>query len=279
MKISIIISFFNEEKYINDCIKSLLLQSYKDIEIILVDDGSTDNSSKIVNDNFLRYKNIFLYQKKHAGVAECRNFGVSKSSGKIVVFLDADMEFDKDFIKNLIKPIINKTSNGTFSKEEYVLNWENKWARCWNINQNYPEKKRHPKDYPDTQKVFRAILKSEFIKVNGFDKTGYTDDYTLSEKLGYLAINAKGAIFYHKNPESLIEIFNQAKWMSKRSYKLNFIGKIYSLFRSSLFVSLPVAFIKSSKNKNFNFLIFKIIFDFGFFCGILENIFYKKLYK
>src|SRR6185369_2940504 len=133
----------------------------------------------------------------------------------------------------------------------------------WNINENLPDKRRLPLNYPDIQKVFRAILKSEFDKVHGFSKGGYTDDYTLSEKLGYEAIVASDAVFYHKNPDSLDEIYRQARWIGKRDYKLGFLGILIALLRASFPVSLVIGIIKSIINLNINFLVFKILYDFG----------------
>ena len=78
------------------------------------------------------------------------------------------MTFDKDFLKNLARPIEEGSVKGTFSKDEYVSNWENIWARCWSINEGWELKRRHPKNYPNHQPVFRAVLKSEFDRVGGF---------------------------------------------------------------------------------------------------------------
>ena len=91
-----------------------------------------------------------------------------------------------------------------------MANWDNVWARNWNLNEGWEAKRRHPKGYPDTQWVFRAILRSEFERVSGFDPGGYTDDWSLGKKLGYMAEKALGAVFYHKNPETLGEIYKQA---------------------------------------------------------------------
>lgn len=274
MLISVIIPTYNEEKVISECVQSLKKQTIKDLEIIVVDDGSTDATKEIVKN-----LGVKLLEQNHQGPAKARNLGASHAKGKVFVFVDADMVFDKDFIKNLIKPILSGESKGTFSKEEYVANWNNVWARCWNINQNLPVKRRLPTNYPDHQKVFRAILKSEFDKVHGFSKGGYTDDYTLSDKLGYEAVAVPKAIFYHDNPESLSEVYQQAKWIAKREYKLGFLGKIIALFRASLPFSKVIGIYKSVRHHNFRFLVFKIVYDFGIFTGILEMIFTGRLSK
>jgi GT2 family glycosyltransferase len=144
----------------------------------------------------------------------------------------------------------------------------------------------HSKNYPDTDKVFRAITKEAFERVGGFnEKAGYTDDYSLSEKLGVMAVAAPEAIFYHKNPDTLKEVFIQSKWMSKRQYKLGIIGTIFALLRVSLPFSIIIGSWKSRLNffpqefMNLNFLVFKIVSDFGQFIGILEYMFGGKVSK
>ncbi|QQG47102.1 MAG: glycosyltransferase family 2 protein [Candidatus Woesebacteria bacterium] len=274
MKVSIIIPTFNEEKTIADCLLSLAKQTYKDFEIIVVDDGSTDQTLQNLKD----FK-IKTFSQNHKGPAVARNLGAEHSKGKILVFVDADMTFDFNFIKNLINPILEKKSKGTFSRDEFVANWDNIWARCWNINSNLPPKRRLSKNYPEHQKVFRSILKKEFDKVNGFSKGGYTDDWTLSEKLGYEATVSENAIYYHKNPDTLTEIFKQAKWIGKRDYKFGLIGEIYTVLKSLLPISLLIGLVKSTINLNFYFLIFKVVYDFGIFVGILEMIIVGKYSK
>lgn len=273
-KVSIIIPTFNEEQNISTCLESLLNQSYKDFEIIVVDDGSTDQTKEIV-----KTLSAKLITQSHLGPAKARNLGAKESKGDILVFMDADMIFEKDFIGDLVKPILKKKYKGTFSKNEFVANWKNKWARCWNINLNLPSKRMIPEDYPEEGQDFRAILKKEFIKVGGFNDTGYTDTWTLSEKLGYKPRVVEGAKYFHSNPETLGEVFIQAKWRSKREYKFGFLGKIITLIRVSLPVSIILGVIKSLRYKELRFIIFKIIYDLGQFLGILEMTFKGKLSK
>ncbi len=145
-----------------------------------------------------------------------------------------------------------------------------------NKNEGWVDKRRHPKKYPDTQKVFRAILRSEFKRVGGFTAGGYNDDWSLSEKLGYEATLAEKAIFFHKNPSNLKEIFNHAKWVGKRSYKLGAIGYMVGLVRSSLPVSIVLGILLSTYYLLPAFILFKIVYDFGIFIGILNYIFTKN---
>lgn len=268
MKASVIIPVYNEEGSIRPCLDSLLTQSLKDFEIIVVDDGSTDETLDTVK----RFEAVKVFTQGHRGAGAARNLGASKARGEILVFVDADMTFAKDFLKNLIKPI-SRTIIGTFSKEEYLGNKDNLWARCWNLNRGIPPTKMHPANYPDTDKVFRAIKKVAFERAGGFDEhAGYTDDYTLSEKLGTKAIAASGAVFYHNNPDSLKEVFIQSKWMAKRKYKLGIIGQLGTLVARSLPFSILLGLGVSITSAMPQFVVFRIVSDFGQFIGILEHL-------
>lgn len=103
--ISIIVPIYNAEKYLNKCIKSILNQTKKELEIILINDGSTDNSEKIIKN--YKDKRIKYFKNKNQGIGKTRNFGIEKSSGKYIMFLDSD-----DFLeKNACELLFNKAEN------------------------------------------------------------------------------------------------------------------------------------------------------------------------
>ena len=104
-KLSVIIPLYNKEKDIKNTLKSVLAQSFNNFEIIIIDDGSTDNSTKIVNE--LNDKRITLISKKNEGVSIARNFGVDKANSEYVAFLDADDYWFPNHLENLAA-LINK---------------------------------------------------------------------------------------------------------------------------------------------------------------------------
>ena len=280
MKVSIIIPTYNEEKNIEACLESLFKQLYRDFEIIVVDDGSSDKTLEVLSKFQITKDKIQILKQNHLGAGAARNLGAKKAKGEILVFVDADMVFDSDFLNDLIKPIIGGETIGTFSKNEMLANKNNVWAVCWNLNRGLPKNRMHPADYPDSQKVFRAILKSEFDRAGGFnEKGGYTDDWSLSERLGVEALVAPGAIFYHRNPDSLGEVFVQSKWMAKRKYKFGLLGLTVVLLRVSLPVSLLKGVFLAVAYRTPAFIVFKIVSDWGQFLGILEYQIFKKVSK
>lgn len=95
--ISVVIPAFNSERYLRKCINSVLDQTYKNLEIIIVNDGSTDKTGEIA----LQYNNVVLLNKENGGLCSARNYGVKHAKGKYVVLLDSDDYLEKDFIKKL----------------------------------------------------------------------------------------------------------------------------------------------------------------------------------
>lgn len=273
--VSIIIPIYNEEKSILECLQSLKQQAYKPIEIILVDDGSNDKTQKIIRD--FKSENAHLGLKvlsqSHKGPGIARNLGSKQSTGVILVFVDADMTFDKNFILDLVRPILTDECIGTFSKNEMVKNANNIWSVAWNINRNCSRNRMLPTDYPDNAPVFRAILKNKFEKVGGFDTTGeYTDDWSLSRKLKTKSRLAKGAIYYHSNPDSLAEVWKQARWIGKNEFVCgNLLRKIKSLLFYCLPFSLTIGTYKTIASASLFFLYFKIVYDFAVWLSVIKS--------
>ena len=101
--ISVVIPLYNKQDYISDTIQSVLRQTYQNFEIIVIDDGSTDKSSAIVesiNDNRIR-----LFKQPNAGVSTARNTGIAKSRGEWIAFIDADDEWESEYLKHQIELI------------------------------------------------------------------------------------------------------------------------------------------------------------------------------
>lgn len=96
---SVIVPVFNCEKYLERCILSVLNQSYDNFELILINDGSTDNSLNVLNSFAKKDKRVVVIDKPNGGVSSARNSGLDISKGKYIAFLDSDDYVDKDFLK------------------------------------------------------------------------------------------------------------------------------------------------------------------------------------
>ena len=131
--ISIIVPIYNASKYLKKCLDSLVNQTKKELEFILVNDGSTDDSESIIksyNDNRIKY-----FKRSNHGIGKTRNFGISKSTGKYIMFLDSD-----DYLEENACEIINKKIdkekldvvacdfyrvNNNFKEEEKIISFKN----------------------------------------------------------------------------------------------------------------------------------------------------------
>lgn len=269
-KLSVIIPTYNEERVLGDCLESITKQNYTPVEIIIVDDGSTDSTREVIQ----QYQVKFLSQS-HLGPGPARNLGAEHASGRILVFVDSDMTFEPDFLEKLTLPIIKGQAIGTFSRDEIVSNWDNVWSRCWNYN-NLNRTPNRVRDNPHDSQDYRAILASEFKRVGGFSFTGYTDSRTLVNKLNTRPHLAPGAKYYHRNPSSLIEVFHQSVWIGRRQTRFGLLGQLFNLLRSSPPVSLFGGIVIGFRYHEIRFPVFKIIYDLGFSWGIISNILWHQ---
>lgn len=120
--ISIVVPVYNVEKYLKRCIESILNQTYKNIEIILVDDGATDNSGKMCDD-FLNLDNrIKVIHKRNGGLSDARNHGIEIAKGKYIGFIDSDDYIESKMYELLYKNIV--ANNADISICDRFINYE-----------------------------------------------------------------------------------------------------------------------------------------------------------
>ena len=99
--ISVIIPVYNVEKYLCECLDSILNQTFQDFEIICVDDGSTDETLEILKNYKNKDERVFVLQQHHSGAAEARNNGIRLARGKYIQFLDSDDYFEQTMLEEL----------------------------------------------------------------------------------------------------------------------------------------------------------------------------------
>jgi glycosyltransferase involved in cell wall biosynthesis len=102
-KITLIIPCYNVEKYISRCIECVINQTYSNIEIILIDDGSTDNTNKLIVKLIENLNNVKYIRNKNRGVSNARNTGLKNATGEYIMFLDSDDYISNNMIKNMYK--------------------------------------------------------------------------------------------------------------------------------------------------------------------------------
>lgn len=101
LDISIIIPVYNGQAYLHQCLDSILSQNYESFEVILINDGSTDDSGRICNLYAKQDPRVHVYHKKNGGVSSARNMGLEKAQGKFITFIDADDKVSSDYCKTI----------------------------------------------------------------------------------------------------------------------------------------------------------------------------------
>lgn len=111
IKVSVIVPIYNVERYLNECLDSIINQTYKNLEIILVNDGSTDKSGEIAKEYAKKDNRIKLVTKKNAGLGYARNTGLEHVTGKYVYFIDSDDYVAEDALETAVKELENSNAD------------------------------------------------------------------------------------------------------------------------------------------------------------------------
>lgn len=160
-KVSVIVPIYNVEKYLKRCLESLINQTLEDIQIILVNDGSTDNSGIIAKEYLENYKEKIIYlEKENGGLSEARNYGLPYATGEYIAFLDSDDYIDADAYEVMYNKAIEENSD---------------YVEC-NFIWEYPKKKKIDRivKYKDKKEMitnvrvvaWNKLIKREIIEKN-----------------------------------------------------------------------------------------------------------------
>lgn len=251
IKVSIIIPMRNESRYIARCLDSLNNQTYSDFEVILIDDGSVDNTIEIAN----KY-DVKLLKQQHWWPGRARNRWAKEAKWDIFVFVDADMYFDNKYLENLIKPILEWKEEWTAHATEKIWNPENVRARCWWLD-------RIPNP-PARSGVYRAITKEAFEKSWWYNTDRFAFEDDIGGKWWISALNVKKSICYHNNPENLRETFRHDKWIWESmvaKWKLKeYVKKYYKILISFILFLWIFLYLFSMVNLDLIWLIVIIFF-------------------
>lgn len=230
--LSIIVPVFNAEKYLEKCIRSICNQSFKDWELLLINDGSTDQSDKICEVFTKKDERIHLYNKKNGGVASARNYGIAIAKGKYIAFVDSDDFVEEDMYFSMLTVAEKYNCDVVMCDclKEYKsgnkLYTHNIRSGYYNKQQLKNEYFQHllimPNiEYPATISNWLFIFKSYLCKECGLqyeEGIRYSEDLLFGAQMMYLAKSfyyMKGQAFYHyncMNLSSATHTFVADKW-------------------------------------------------------------------
>ncbi len=123
-KVSVIVPVYNVEKYIERCLNSLINQTLKDIEIIVVNDGATDGSKEIIKEFEIKNSNILYLEKENGGLSDARNYGMNYAKGEYIAFLDSDDYVDKTIYEKMYEKA--KSEDADYVECDFYWAYKNK---------------------------------------------------------------------------------------------------------------------------------------------------------
>ena len=200
---SVVIPLYNKEKYISETLKSVVLQSFKDFEIVLVNDGSTDNSLQIAKTCLKEHKNHTIISKKNKGLSAARNTGIAASKGKIITLLDAD---------DLWKPTYLEHLNTLHKLYPDILFFGTDYAEVYSKTKTLHTSKNIPKHFKNNSLIiddfFKTIMQFNIItpssfafKASVFKTFKFNESITFSEDIDfYLQCLTTHKLAYYYSP-------------------------------------------------------------------------------
>jgi len=271
MEISVIVPVYNVEKYLEDCLKSLVNQTFQDMEIICVNDGSTDSSAKILKE----YEGkITIIEQENKGQSEARNTGIKFAQGRFIGFVDSDDWIDKDFYEKLYKAITETNSDIAVAS---IIRGENKYRVKYNEQKEYSElaEKLNVCGLPKSCYVWNKLYKAELVKNYAFKQGVYYEDViwmpNVIKKANVIVTVPQTEYHYRRNSKSTVKMVQSEKKqqdlynahvfladffeennvpMSKKYKRITY--KIYYLWK------IPILKIKSYKN-HWEYYLFGLI--------------------
>lgn len=248
-KVSIIIPIYNCERFLQKCLETILNQKYENIEVILVDDGSTDNSLEICKQYEKIYSKVKVIEKENGGVSSARNAGLLESTGEFVLFVDGDDYIEKDCISKCMDIIIK--NNIDIIKFGFVKELSEKITKKYSfsveLNKKIIKSEYKKKLYPyvfstnDFCNTTNAIIKKSIIKDTIFPLNRLIGEDFL---FFFQCLNNSESVYFINEPyyhyivntESATHKFDEEKSAAKLS--------------DSIYINTEIQKILSDKNYN-----------------------------
>lgn len=234
-KVSVIIPVYKVEQYLDRCVESVVNQTYQNLEIILVDDGSPDKCPQMCDDWAKKDKRIKVIHKENGGLSDARNVGIRNSTGDYIGFVDSDDYIDLTMYEKLVDSIESKKSDMSMAGINYT--YDNKILKLEEINLEKAEsqqifsylvlsgkKETNGKLYTENIMcaVWRCLYKKELIREIKFEKDLFCEDVVFT--LMVLKNNPKISIvkdnlyFYYQREGSILHYYNEKKLKARKMF-------------------------------------------------------------
>jgi glycosyltransferase involved in cell wall biosynthesis len=246
--VSIVIATYNRSKLLKECLESLLSQTYRDIELIVVDDGSTDDTQAMVSRMARKHSNIRFYPRPHLGLPATRNFGLERAHGEFICFFDSDDIWPPDYIEIMVRNLqANPDFDAAYSKIKILANDE--------TNGQFQTIDKLPSGHITADIFLRSkafnLPSSTVLRKNAFngifwgESTGNCDDFDV-----FLRISTKSKFLYvpeicmmYRKTEDSITASARRKLFTYHMYVME---RFYFKLGGDLFVPRKLALHKIS---------------------------------
>ena len=253
VKVSIIVPVYNVEQYLDKCINSILNQTFRDFELILVDDGSTDNSGDIC-DKYKKIDNrITVIHKKNAGLSSARNTGLKYSKGEYIGFIDSDDYIDKDMynkLYNVCKENNCDISVCKFGHEidgKYIRTQEDQYVKIMNNHEGMEELfKGILYRFSSCNKLYKATVFKEITFPEGRIHEDLSTTYRLFSNANKIAyINYIGYIYVKRSNSILTSSYSNKRLDAFIGWSeiLDFINEKYPMLKDTVYACYTYACI------------------------------------
>lgn len=258
MKISIIIPVYNSEKYLYECLDSVLNQNFTDFEVLLINDGSTDNSGQICDDYAAKDARFKVFHKENGGVSTARNLGLDHAKGEWIAFMDSDDQLKEKYIEELLNStlydsvdLVVQGYTAISVDKKRKVSFGNDIVLSNDYIKLFEEKEIFKYGYP-----FSKLFKNQIIREN---KLRFPERYSFAEDLSFflaylsyckqIKFDEKYNYYYVSHPNSLSksvkkpeeywERFIDFKRILKEFYpdvfqEVFFSGRRYIIFNKSV---------------------------------------------
>lgn len=225
--ITVVVPVYRVEKFLKRCIDSILSQSYTNLDIVLVDDGSDDKCPEICDSYAEKDKRIRVIHKENGGLSDARNAGIEVAKGKLITFVDSDDSIDSDYVKQLYETIIREKAD--ISICGYTVFYDNGRTVCNSSNKKMTlnpketlEKMLYQEDF--NVSTWAKLYKTELFSGIRFPKgENYEDSsttYRLVMKSNKIACNMKSQYKYMIRSDSILTApFSEKKLLLIKSYE------------------------------------------------------------
>lgn len=248
--ISIIVPVYNVQKYLPRCIDSIINQTYKNLEIIVVDDGSTDDSGKICDEYAKKDNRIRVIHKENGGLSEARNIGINQANGDLIGFIDSDDYISKDMFEILRKSLIKYQTDISICNIQNV----NEDGVRLSTQMDYHEEKTQVLEKKEAlQLLLEDKIKSyawnKLYKIELFDDIRYpkgkkmedlATTYQLFDRATRVVFNQEICYYYVYRKNSILHHVNNSlmiDWNYAINERYNFLIDKYSDLKESLIIN------------------------------------------